>query len=60
MRYECKICKKNLTSQAILLLENKIKEIKCTCSESEARELQMKIAKEFQLYTMYHDGEIEL
>ena len=60
MRYECRICKKNLTSQAILLLENKIKEIKCTCSESEARELQMKIAKEFQLYTMYHDGEIEL
>ena len=60
MRYECKICKKNLTSRAILLLENKIKEIKCTCSESEARELQMKIAKEFQLYTMYHDGEIEL
>ena len=60
MRYECKICKRNLTSQAILLLENKIKEVKCTCSESEARELQMKIAKEFQLYTMYHDGEIEL
>ena len=60
MRYECKICKKNLTSQAIALLEGKIKEVKCTCSESEARELQMKIAKEFQLFTMFHDGEIEL
>ena len=53
MRYECKICKKNLTSQAILLLENKIKEVKCTCSESEARRLQKKIAKEFQLFTMF-------
>ena len=60
MRYECKICKKNLTSQAILLIENKIKEVKCTCSESEARRLQKKIAKEFQLFTMFHDGEIEL
>ena len=60
MRYECKICKKNLTSQPILLLENKIKEVKCTCSESEARRLQVKIAKEFSLFTAYHDGEIEL
>ena len=60
MRYECKLCKRNLTSQAILLLENKIKEVKCTCSESEARELQSKIAKEFSLFTAYHDGEIEL
>ena len=33
MRYECKICKKNLTSQAIALLEGKIKEIKCVCQE---------------------------
>ena len=55
MKYECKICKKNLTSQAILLLE-----VKCTCSESEARNLQKKIAKEFQLFTMFHDGELEL
>ena len=60
MRYECKLCKRNLTSQAILLLENKIKEVKCTCSESEARDLQKKIAKEFSLFTAYHDGEIEL
>ena len=60
MRYECKLCNKNLTSQAILLLENKIKEVKCTCSESEARRLQKKIAKEFSLFTAYHDGEIEL
>tara|TARA_R110002012_G_scaffold236552_2_gene410298 strand:+ start:216 stop:398 length:183 start_codon:yes stop_codon:yes gene_type:complete len=60
MRYECKICKKNLTSQAIALLEGKIKEVKCTCSESEARELQKKIAKEFSLFTAYHDGEITI
>ena len=31
MQVKCKICKENLISQAILLLENKIKEIKCKC-----------------------------
>ena len=60
MRYECTLWKRNLTSQAILLLEGKIKDVKCTCSECEARRLQEKIAKEFQLFTMFHDGEIEL
>jgi len=49
MKYECKICKKNLTNQAILLLENKIQKVKCTCFESEAKDLQKKIAKEFSL-----------
>ena len=31
MQVKCKICKKDLTSQAIKLLEGKIKEIKCKC-----------------------------
>ena len=31
MIIKCKICKKDLTSQAIKLLEGKIKEIKCKC-----------------------------
>jgi hypothetical protein len=31
MKLTCKICKKDLTNQAILLLQNKIKEIKCNC-----------------------------
>ena len=31
MKIYCKICKENLTSQAIKLLENKIKVIKCKC-----------------------------
>ena len=36
-----------------------IKEVeKCDCSESEARRLQKKLAKEFSLFTSYHDGDI--
>ena len=31
MRIECKLCKRNLTGQAIALLEGKIKEIICKC-----------------------------
>ena len=33
MRVQCKICKRNLTSQAIALLKGKIKEIKCKCGK---------------------------
>ena len=50
MRVECKLCKKNLTGESIKLLEGKINEVKCDCSESQARRLQKKIAKEFDLY----------
>ena len=35
MRVECKLCKKNLTSEAIKLLEGKIKEIICKCKIKE-------------------------
>ena len=59
MRVQCKICKKNLTSQAIALLEGKIKEVKCTCSESEARDLQKKIAEEFHLFDKFINGLVE-
>ena len=31
MKVNCKICKKDLTNEAIKLLEGKIKEIKCKC-----------------------------
>ena len=31
MQVKCKICKEDLTSQAIKLLKNEIKEIKCKC-----------------------------
>ena len=35
MKVNCKICKEDLTSQAIKLLEGKIKEIKCNnCNHS--------------------------
>ena len=38
-----------------------VKEVeKCDCSESEARRLQKKIAKEFNLFTAYHDGDITI
>ena len=43
---ECKICKKNLTGKSIELLEGKINEVKCDCSESQARRLQKKLAEE--------------
>ena len=33
MRIQCKYCKANLTSQAILLLEKKIDKIKCKCGK---------------------------
>ena len=60
MRVECKYCKRNLTGETIRMLEGKVNKVVCTCSESEARELQKKIAEEFNLFTAYHDGEIEL
>jgi len=31
MRVECKICKRNLTGEAIKLLEGKIDKIVCNC-----------------------------
>ena len=34
MIVNCKICGKDLTKQAILLLEDKIKRIKCDCYDS--------------------------
>ena len=34
MIVNCKICGKDLTKQAILLLEDKIKHIKCDCYDS--------------------------
>jgi len=51
MRVECKYCKRNLTGESIKLLEGKIKEVICGCSESQARRLRDKIAKEFNLCT---------
>ena len=50
MRVECKICKKNLTGKSIELLEGKINEVKCDCSESQARRLQKKLAEDFDLF----------
>tara|TARA_R100000808_G_scaffold20552_1_gene44416 strand:- start:374 stop:556 length:183 start_codon:yes stop_codon:yes gene_type:complete len=60
MRVECKYCKRNLTSKAIELLQGKVDKVTCGCSEEEARELRKKIAEQFNLFTAYHDGEIEL
>ena len=34
MQVKCKICKQDLTLQAIKLLQNKIKEIKCKCKKN--------------------------
>ena len=43
MRVECKKCKRNLTSEAIKLLEDKITEIVCVCED----ETKAKYFKEF-------------
>ena len=55
MRVNCKKCKRNLTSEAIKMLEGKINKVVCDCEK-----LRSRIAKEFHLYRAFHDGEIEL
>ena len=46
MRVECKKCKRNLTSEAIKLLERKITKIVCKCED----ETKAKYWKEFDLF----------
>ena len=46
MRVECKKCKRNLTSEAIKLLECKITKIVCICKD----ETKVKYLKEFDLF----------
>ena len=55
MRIDCKKCKRNLTSEAIKMLEGKINKVVCDCEK-----LRSRIAKEFHLHRAFHDGEIEL
>ena len=43
MRVDCKICKRDLTSEAIKLLEGKIEQIVCPCKD----ETKAKYLKEF-------------
>ena len=43
MRYECKICKRNLTGEAIKLLEGKIDKVICPCKD----EVKARYFKEF-------------
>ena len=47
MTVECKKCKRNLTSEAIKVLEGKIDKVVCICEDEELRN---KIAEEFKLY----------
>ena len=47
MRIECKKCKRNLTAEAIKMLEGKIDKVVCICEDEELRN---KIAEEFGLY----------
>ena len=46
MRIDCKLCKKDLTSETIKLFEGKITKIVCKC-EDETKE---KYLKEFDLF----------
>ena len=57
MRVNCKKCKRNLTSEAIKMLEGKINKVVCDCENGK---LRSRIAKEFHLHRAFHDGEIEL
>ena len=47
MRIECKECKRNLTAEAIKMLEGKIERVICPCKDEELRD---KIAKDFNLF----------
>ena len=47
MRLNCKKCGRNLTSEAIKLLEGKIDKVVCVCEDKVLRD---KIAKEFGLF----------
>ena len=47
MTVECKKCKRNLTGEAIKMLEGKIDKVVCVCEDEELRD---KIAEEFGLY----------
>ena len=47
MTVECKKCKRNLTGEAIKMLEGKIERVSCPCKDEELRD---KIAKDFNLF----------
>ena len=46
MTVECKKCKRNLTSEAIKVLEGKINQVTCPCED----EVKSKYLKEFDLF----------
>ena len=47
MRVDCKICKRDLTSETIKMLEGKIKRVVCPCKDEETKS---KYLKEFDLF----------
>jgi len=47
MRIDCKKCKRDLTKEAIKMLEGKIERVVCPCKDEELRD---KIAVEFDLF----------
>jgi hypothetical protein len=47
MRIDCKICKRDLTKEAIKMLEGKIERVVCPCKDEELRD---RIAVEFDLF----------
>ena len=57
MRYECTICKRNLTGEAIKLLEGKIDRVICPCKkESETKKEYYKAFDRFLAALRKHNG----
>ena len=57
MRIDCKLCKKDLTSETIALFEGKINEVICECEvKDEAKELYYKQFDKFLATLKKYNG----